>query len=1325
MSISDLVPVLARERKYVLPLIGAGLCVEAGLPSGSALAEALRERSDLELAAPRGDFGSVCREVEQEAGLSALQKLAAEALGSMVPAPTPSLMAIAGCPSARILTTNYDEAIERSVEEIGKEPVRISVGEERVGDSPQEGQVFVIHLHGVIEKPGTMVMTTAQRNALLADDVYRSRLRSLLFRGRPLALGLRLSAEEAHLRAELRLFGSQLGGRAPIVVLPEDEVDEELRILAADRAIELYSCDSSQDYLEVRQCAQLLAPRQIDPTEVIASRAIGIPTPFLEPPLTRPQEPPATGEEPARKRALLEESPGSEAELGEMSEAGRSLLIGAPGRGKTTALRRLGEKNRGRAVRCDLRNLRPSPAVPENAFARLVARDGEAFDQETPVPSKEALREGSFLFLLDGLEEARIEDHPLLVEAILEAAERWPQHSYVVATRPTSEAQRLLDAGFNKFIVESTEAWGKRYLEACGIAPEQIERLYDLVPTIGPQIAIPRYVARIAEELHDETEEVELAGGALERLVRGERKNLQEAAQRLGVEPDELMEWARRLAMILELRGKTSASMDEIAALPGPGGRDSRVTCDELVQAALLQDLPDRARFSAQISQEALCADTILRSEDPLAVLRKVAMAEVDGCLVFRDDIEHTIDLVFEGAPAALRTPLRELDELRWARTQRSEDAKAVAEAIDVIWGWHRKKRLWIRYRGDNQLRGPGEALRALHRAAPEVLESRRATLNAECRHEEPTIRSNALEILTLLPADEGTESILRELLADPDGVVRTRAAHAIEHFRLTSLTAELWAAWEEEEDESALRAIGLALGALCEERELRESISLLRQKGEGWMRIYRRIFGRISLPVVAELFSSGSLYPLDALDALDVRIERDEPFSAAEAEALGRILVRVGMRAYEEAERFEQIRKLVAAHPEEVLAGAREGADDKTKGVEMFWAYELDSDLLMRWAEGPLADPIEELLEQAGQHEQNANAKPDPPARQKRVPDLATLLAHGAVGEEKVPLPWLMNLSREPKEVQERLLELAETWYRKGAATPTVGDDGRRILTPGFCGAVLTWEALDHPVSAERWLEILGAGMERRRSHSGHIARWMSRHWREECSKEAAERVRALRDPADLTEAANAIPDWSPELRGLFVQTACRLDEDSLSSTIVDRLREFGDVGQLREIVAAECGQSTREMALVALAHLGDVCAQRRLLEAMLEQIDEGEVSYSRDEPKWLGSISSPALVEPLGRLLRATHRRDEASKLRRMVETAIRSIGHDSCLRLYDDLVADPDLEGGQFYWYQREALARSLARQEVLARLSEHGSPLHALQEGIRDGAPRTRT
>src|SRR4051794_9934859 len=107
MAVSDLAPLLTREREDIVPIIGAGLALEAGLPSAGALAYTLQERSGLEVDAAVGDFGAVCREIEQAAGIGELQRLAAAAITAVDVTPTSSLAAIARCPSGLVLTTNY------------------------------------------------------------------------------------------------------------------------------------------------------------------------------------------------------------------------------------------------------------------------------------------------------------------------------------------------------------------------------------------------------------------------------------------------------------------------------------------------------------------------------------------------------------------------------------------------------------------------------------------------------------------------------------------------------------------------------------------------------------------------------------------------------------------------------------------------------------------------------------------------------------------------------------------------------------------------------------------------------------------------------------------------------------------------------------------------------------------------------------------------------------------------------------------------------------------------------------------------------------------
>lgn len=289
MSLKALTRLLVEERDDVVPLVGSGLSIEAGLPPAADLAEALAGNAGLELADPR-NFGAACRAIEEAEGLTCLQESAASRLRAAEVVATPTLKAVAGCPSKCILTTNYDTALEDAIRAIGKRPKTICLDEPWTR-TPAEDEVFVIHLHGVIDRPETMVLTTRQRNHLVADQGFRTQLAALALGVRVLALGLRLSAEEPHLRAEFRWLASVLPAeRPPIVVLPPDEVDDELGILSADGIIDLRECDPSDGFLEVRQCAQVLSPGPVDPTEVITRLAPAAPQPYCPTPLLGPKQ---------------------------------------------------------------------------------------------------------------------------------------------------------------------------------------------------------------------------------------------------------------------------------------------------------------------------------------------------------------------------------------------------------------------------------------------------------------------------------------------------------------------------------------------------------------------------------------------------------------------------------------------------------------------------------------------------------------------------------------------------------------------------------------------------------------------------------------------------------------------------------------------------------------------------------------------------------------------------------------------------------------------------------------------------------------------------
>lgn len=1311
MSLRALARLLVEERDHVVPLIGSGLCLEAGLPSAVVLAEALASDAGLELADPR-DFGVVCRAIEDAEGLTRLQELAAAKIGAVEVVATPTLKAIAGCPSQCILTTNYDTASEDAVRAIGKRPKTICL-DEAWTRTPSEDEVFVIHLHGVIDRPETMVLTTRQRSDLVANEGFRTQLAALRLGARVLALGLRFSAEEPHLRAEFRWLASALPAeRPPIVVVPPDEVDDELGILSADGIIDLHECDPNDGFLEVRQCAQVLSPGPVDPTEVITRLASAVPQPYCPTPLLGPKQL-ADATNPAMAAMFAGTRFGTPlARLEDLLEDRYVLLEAAPGRGKSVTLARLGELTKGRSIRCDLRDFDPVEEDPARGLARLLSLTGQAFDQGTPVPSTLGLAEGSYVFLLDGFDESGLARQAEIVDAIEAASERWPQHTYVVATRPTSEVARFEELGFITYRIEATETWGREYLAANGITEEQVTELYERVPTIGEHVAIPRYAALIAKLILEGARGEEVPSGALELMALGERKNLEVSANRLVVDLDELLEWARRLAVGLELHGHSSAGIEEITALPAPQGHSSREAREDLIRSALLQDIPDQASFSAHVSQEVLCAEAMLRSSDPLATLREAAIAEVNGLPELRDDMDHTLDLFFEGAGLQLREQLRELDPLRWARTQTpSADDVRVVEAIETIWSWHREKRLWIQVRGEGLLRGPGEALKLLNAGAPGYLESKRAQLLEECGSPERTIRGNAVEILTLLTEDADTEATLSRLLGDEDDVVRRHVAHAVEHLGLTGLLPRLFDAWVEETDELGFEALGFAIAALASEEELLEAIGSLREMQAGWRRVSYRFLARVSITALPELIAADKLGLGDAEEVLEARFGSEEPWSGEEVEALARLLVLGGPR-FSGHKHHEQISRLVSEFPDEAFAGARAGAGEETRDLDLLWLADLPLETLKGEAEGVLARPLCRIVERREWQQENlsqleAGDRPgffEEEDEDEDATDLAGLLAEGKVAENWAPPDGLLwQLPNEPVEVVGRVSELAEVWYRESGVPPVLREGSRVTTSIGLKAAVIVWAALDRDLDRERWFALLGSQIA---SVDSRICEWMTRHWEEDWSAQAAEMVAGLSDPQGIVAAATAIAGWDRTLREIFAAKVLEVPDEAAAHALISRLGENQAAEELRQVAGSATVEEVREWARNELAALGDVAAQRELLERIRDALAENPFAYERDGPHWLGAVTSPDLAELLGSILHAAHASSETSMLRRQVEGALRGIANPRCIAVYDELIAASDLREPQFYWYQRQALVRHMARIQVLGRLDQLG-------------------
>jgi hypothetical protein len=321
----------------------------------------------------------------------------------------------------------------------------------------------------------------------------------------------------------------------------------------------------------------------------------------------------------------------------------------------------------------------------------------------------------------------------------------FPQHAFVIATRPLLErthAEGLHAAGFSIFRLVLDEAWGRAYLrEERGIPEQTLNELYERLPRANELLAIPLYAALIGNRLAEGAEA--LPDTALRLITEvGVRDAIRDEAQKRAVPADDLYRYLQTLALVLEVRGLNEARLDDALALPAPAGLSSEETRAWLVELALLKDLPDRVAFQTVTIQEGLAAEALLATADPLASLHEIAVADVAGEPVIRSGIDHALDLLFESVPEELRPNLRELDELRWARTQsRAIGIDEARETLTVIWEHFAERRNWIDSDRQRELRDARSTVERIAARHPKLIDEMRPRLLEALGSDEETIK--------------------------------------------------------------------------------------------------------------------------------------------------------------------------------------------------------------------------------------------------------------------------------------------------------------------------------------------------------------------------------------------------------------------------------------------------------------------------------------------------------------------------------------------------------------------------------------------------------
>lgn len=605
MEVDDLYELLRTERS-VIPFVGAGLATGAGAPGSDTLAAEMAKR----LGVPSGSLLAVTTAAEARHGSEPPKEVVADVVARARLSPTPELRAIAANRTGRVLTTNYDRAIERAAEAVGREPVPLSYTDARALEPPADGTVHVVHLHGQAEDPPSIVLPGAATQALIGDETFALVARSLMAQHLVLYLGFRLGPAEIHLRSTVAWLASRItGARRHVLMVRDRDRDrrgEDLQALAELPIVDVVTY-ADPSHAPVTQAALLLRKGSSFDGEDARPLDGAPPNPYVMPVLVpmRPDEELATLE-----YRLREVEQGREPFVGleQLAEPVRTLLVAGPGLGKTELLRLFArDDSQPPAVFADLTEL-PGLLDEEGDPLRAVTRllgTARAGRPEVPRPTPRALDGATLRFLLDSLDEVPALRRTDVAEAVVAAASHWEQHRWIVATRPDAEVLRLADADFRLFRILPSAAWARTYFEVSAVPPERVERATLQNPDLGTLLGIPLYAQVVAERLRAGEDP---PGTAFELLSEAQRRAVEREAAKRGLDSDELSHWMRCLAVGLELTGRGDAPVYELAEVPGIGLLGPLSVRERLVRASLLADLPGRAAFPRRTVQELLCA---------------------------------------------------------------------------------------------------------------------------------------------------------------------------------------------------------------------------------------------------------------------------------------------------------------------------------------------------------------------------------------------------------------------------------------------------------------------------------------------------------------------------------------------------------------------------------------------------------------------------------------------------------------------------------------------------------------------------------------------
>lgn len=1283
---------LAANYARVVPVLGSGMTIEAGAPGFSALIRHLRLGvADLDVATETSADPFAQTEAVVAATTEAWvnQRVANFYKGITLTA-TPPLKALSRVRSGLIITTNYDLAIETAAEAIGRPYVSLTPQDlARAFEDPGPA-LRVLHLHGVCTDPTSIVLSAASYTRIFEDQRAQLMLRDIAVRYQLIFLGHRLAATERHIRRDLAWTNSAgLRGEACHLLLAEPtnasepEIVTEREELTQRTGLDVWTVeDPDRSFLASRRVAAILCgpsgPEAATTVEPIASLLAG--TPYEPLPVAEDDEVSSPGGHGSYMFNVLHRGKVYGQDLDKTIS--RLVLVGPGGLGKSVELAQVGLRSSRPALMQSLStwNLASGWADPGRAFveAMRTARGAQSGGGLVPRLTAQGLDEDSCVFLLDGLDEIQAEDRQRAIDLINAVSERYPQHRFVVTSRPLPDLGQL--RGFTRYTLMPDADWLRLYVEGRGFTMEAVSEALPASGTLDDVIQIPVYAAAAVNAIRDGRRLPETALGLICLLADGRVDD----DTRILPDPAQTRRWLDRIALMMEIR----ESPEVPASLLLEGNLHHGLSSisptvaflEALVTRALLAESGGTVRFPANVMGEARAGRALLEAgENGLQFLREavlvtLAATHADGAPVraIRPSWANTLEMLLASGPKHWRDAVAPFDCLLAARATpvgAPEDERT--RAIWTLWKTYRQRQVWMSRTSERQEGNDVGAMSTLLKLA--VPDGFADEILAAAQGVGPIDRGNALMLFpALVPAAiprAAALEVLAERLRDENSVVRRLAAAAAHDLNLTDLVEVMSAQASVDDDELAPRTLLMFAQELATPKQsLQIALAAPASARAEALRRAAQVAPR------AEMLGELLLNPHDktlreAITEPQRSAHRAQaPWQSGEVSLLAQALL---LDTDETASWEPDAERALLTCPEAAITAlCSEPLPDERRYTIRHW---------LRLATAHQLMAMQAALD-------TARESTDPEARAFFIDAITSTLRWRTTPAEPHQPPIERQPGARTASSNEELLAVFADAGVENAVDPDTLMVSR--ATVAALGEAANRNLDLTPENAAQLFRFLLDW------HDHALETWLQARWSPQALTLVSDNLKALTGPR-LSRAAAFLPaPWPTGFATRVLNTAAEASDRDQVLTGASQAHRRGADTEIMEWAKTTASEDIDPV----LVEIGSPSAEQRLISDLAAKPSKlRRHSYALN---WLDQVRNPESAKPLLGLIReALRRRVEVNDLNAVTRAFVRCAGNEAVAE-WDRLMADEEIPDRAFLIYQRREAITTLVAQQPWA-------------------------